>query len=113
MDKNSEEYEAQSCPRVNSEHIPVNPRVSPTNAKREVTGVIQNSNYCTAAAARNKKASSKLQEIKPPQKSVEVGTINGRALSVGRQKKQTLTKGQSHLQQLEVSPRSRQYLLEN
>ena len=53
LDKNSEEYEAQSCPRVNSEHIPVNLRVSLTKANPDFTGVIQKSNYCMAAAARN------------------------------------------------------------
>ena len=53
LDKNSEEYEAQSYPRINSEHIPVNLRVSLTKANPDFTGVIQKSDYCTAAAAKN------------------------------------------------------------
>ena len=43
LDKNSEEYEAQSYPRVNSEHIPVNPRVTLKSLNPDFTGVIRKS----------------------------------------------------------------------
>ena len=40
LDWNSEEYEAQSCPRFNSEHIHVNLRVNLTMLNSDFTGVI-------------------------------------------------------------------------
>ena len=43
LDKNSEEYEAQSYPRFNSKHIPVNLRVSLTKANPDFTGLIKKS----------------------------------------------------------------------
>ena len=39
-----EEYEAQNCPRSNSEHVLANLKVSLTKANQDCTGVIQKSN---------------------------------------------------------------------
>ena len=39
--KNSKEYEAQSCPRVTSEHMLVTLRVGPNKANPDFTGVIE------------------------------------------------------------------------
>ena len=45
--RGSEEYEAQSYPRVNSEHIPVNPRVTLKSVNPDFTGLIRKSVLCT------------------------------------------------------------------
>ena len=51
MDYNSEEYEAQKCPRFNSKHILVNLRVSLTVLNPDFTGVIWKSAYCIVQCA--------------------------------------------------------------
>ena len=60
-----------------------------TKANQDFTGVLQKLNCCTDPAARNLKASSELQEIKPPQKSVVVGTINGNGMRMEGKKTRT------------------------
>ena len=51
--KTVREYEAKSCPRLNSEHIPVNLRVSLTVLNPDFTGVIQKSEPSSASAICN------------------------------------------------------------
>ena len=45
LDSNSEDFPAQSCPRVNSEHIPVLPMGSLAVLNPDFTGVIRKSGY--------------------------------------------------------------------